>query len=234
MFITTRPHSGKLHINGEEFNMQFFVDSAIVDEIKKVHQLGLVDGVTTNPTLIKQSGRDHEQTIKEISSFVSGPISVETLSTDAEGMIKEAETYIHWGKNIVIKLIMSAEGLKAVQELSKRGIKTNVTLVFSPLQALLVAKAGATYVSPFVGRLDDISHLGMDLISQIKKIYTNYQFKTKILAASIRHPLHILESALLSADVVTVPPTTLMSIASHPLTDKGVTQFLKDAQEWKK
>jgi transaldolase len=214
--------------------MRFFADSANIEDLKKVHDLGLIDGVTTNPTLIKQSGRDHEQTIREISSFISGPISVETLSTDCEGMLKEAATYTKWGKNIVIKVIMSSEGLKAVRALSQQGIKTNVTLVFSPLQALLVAKAGATYVSPFVGRLDDIAQSGMSLISQIKTIYHHYGFQTQILVASVRNPIHILDSALLGADVVTAPPSILQAISHHPLTDKGISQFLKDAQEWKK
>jgi transaldolase len=214
--------------------MEFFVDTAVVEDIKRINDMGLCDGVTTNPSLIKKAGRNHEKTIREISSFIKGPISVETLSLDAEGMLAEANEYIKWGKNIVIKIVMTPEGMKAVRKLSKKGIKTNVTVVFSPLQALVAAKAGATYVSPFAGRLDDIGHDGMELISQIRQIYDNYGLKTKILAASLRHPKHILDSALIGADVVTVPPATLEKLFNHPLTDKGIAQFLKDAKEWAK
>jgi len=213
--------------------MQFFIDTADIDAIKKANDMGLVDGVTTNPTLIKKAGKEHEATIREIASIIDGPISVETLSTNAEGMIKEAEEYQNWGNNIVIKVVMSPEGMKVVKELSSRGIPTNVTVTFSPLQALIAAKAGATYVSPFVGRLDDISHNGMDLIAQIVTIFENYSFDTKVLVASVRHPIHILESATIGADVVTVPPATLMKLFDHPLTDKGIAQFLEDAKQWK-
>ena len=212
--------------------MEFFIDTADVDAIREAHSLGLVDGVTTNPTLIKKAGRDHEETIREISSFIDGPISVETLSDDANGMLEEAEKYLDWGSNIVIKIVMTNEGMKAVRELSKRGIKTNVTVTFSPLQALVAAKAGATYVSPFVGRLDDIGHVGMDVISQIRQIYDNYGLTTKVLVASIRHNVHILEAALEGADVVTVPPATLTKMMQHPLTDKGIAAFKEDAKQW--
>ncbi len=214
--------------------MQFFIDTADIDAIKKANDMGLVDGVTTNPTLIKKAGKDHKKTIQEISRIISGPVSVETLSETAEGMLKEADTYIKWGKNIVIKVIMTPEGMKAVKVLSDRGIKTNVTLCFSPLQALIAAKAGATYISPFVGRLDDISHQGMQLIEDIRTIYDNYDFGTKILVASVRSPVHILDGALIGADVVTVPPATLMQIFKHPLTDSGIAAFLEDAKSWAK
>jgi len=214
--------------------MQFFIDTADIDAIKKANDMGLVDGVTTNPTLIKKAGKDHEKTIREISSIISGPVSVETISETAEGMLKEADTYIKWGKNIVIKVIMTPEGMKAVKALSQRGIKTNVTLCFSPLQALIAAKAGATYISPFVGRLDDISHQGMQLIEEIRTIYDHYEFETKILVASVRSPLHILDGALIGADVATVPPATLMQIFKHPLTESGISAFLEDAKAWAK
>jgi len=212
--------------------MQFFIDTADISAIKKAHEMGLVDGVTTNPSLIKKSGRDHEQTIREISALVPGPVSVETLSDTAEGMIAEADTYITWGSNIVIKVVMTPEGMKAVRALSARGIKTNVTLIFSPLQALIAAKSGATYVSTFVGRLDDISHQGMELITQIRQIFDNYDLPTQILAASIRNPVHMLDSALVGSDVATVPPETLFQIFKHPLTDIGIQKFMEDAKAW--
>lgn len=212
--------------------MKFFVDTADVAAIQKAHEMGLVDGVTTNPSLIKKAGRDHEQTIREISQLIPGPVSVETISETAEGMLKEADEYITWGNNIVIKVVMTPEGMKAVRALSARGIKTNVTLIFSPLQALVAAKSGATYVSPFIGRLDDISQSGMELITQIRQIFDNYQFETQILAASVRHPIHMLESALVGADVATVPPSTLMQIFKHPLTESGIQTFLEDVKGW--
>lgn len=213
--------------------MQFFIDSAEIDDIKKAQAMGLVDGVTTNPTLIKKAGKDHEQVIRELSSFISGPISVETLGETAEEMLKEVDNYLKWGKNIVIKVVMSPEGMKVVKELSANNIKTNVTVTFSPLQALIAAKAGATYISPFVGRLDDIGHYGMDLIKQIRRIYDLYSFETKILVASVRTLTHILDSAMIGADVVTVPPSVLLKSFNHPLTDKGIEQFLIDAAAWK-
>lgn len=214
--------------------MEFFIDTADVDSIRKANDMGLVDGVTTNPSLIKKAGKDHKATIQEIASFISGPISVETLSEDAEGMIKEAEEYMTWGNNIVIKVVLTPEGMKVVKELSKRGIKTNVTVCFSATQALIAAKAGATYISPFVGRLDDISHYGMDLISQIRTIYDNYAYETKILVASVRSPIHVLDAGQIGADVCTIPPSTLMQLFNHPLTDKGIETFLADARKWAK
>ena len=212
--------------------MEFFIDTADVNAIREAHEMGLVDGVTTNPSLIKKAGRDHEQTIREISSFITGPISVETLSETAEGMLEEAQKYVTWGNNIVIKVVMTPEGIKAVRQLSEQGIKTNVTVCFSPLQALIAAKAGATYISPFVGRLDDIGHYGMDIITQIKTIFDNYGFGTKILAASIRTVTHILEAAEIGADVATVPPKILMQQFKHPLTENGIATFLADAKQW--
>ena len=214
--------------------MEFFLDTAEVNDIKRLNDMGLVDGVTTNPSLIKKAGKDHEQTIKEISKIVTGPISVETISEDSKGMIKEAEEYVKWGKNIVIKIVMTPEGMKAVRALSKKGVKTNVTVVFSPMQALVAAKAGATYVSPFIGRLDDVGQIGMDIIDQIRDIYDNYGYETKILAASIRSVTHVLESALIGADVATIPPKIMEKLFNHPLTDKGIKQFLEDAKAWAK
>ena len=214
--------------------MEFFIDSANIDEIVAANNMGLVDGVTTNPTLIKKAGRDHKETIQEISNLISGPISVETLGETAEEMLKEAEEYVTWGDNIVIKVVMTPEGMKAVKELSQKGIKTNVTLIFSPLQALIAAKAGATYVSPFLGRLDDIGHDGLGIISQIRTIFDNYGYETKILAASIRHPLHVLDAAQIGADVATVPAGTLMKLFDHPLTVSGIESFMKDAKAWAK
>jgi transaldolase len=214
--------------------MQFFVDSADVEQIKKINDMGLADGVTTNPSLIKAAGKDHKKTIMEISSIVKGPISVETLSETSEGMIKEAAEYITWGKNIVIKIVMTPEGMKAVRALSKKGIKTNVTVIFSPMQALIAAKAGATYVSPFIGRLDDAGHIGMETLEQIRQVFDNYDFQTQILAASLRHPTHVLEAALIGADVATVPPDVLMKLFNHPLTDAGIKKFQEDAKLWKK
>ncbi len=214
--------------------MQIFVDSADVVQIKKLHDIGLCDGVTTNPTLVKQAGQDYKKIIKELSSFVKGPISVETLSETASGMVKEAEEYVTWGKNIIIKVVMTPEGMYAVRILSKKGIKTNVTLVFSPVQALIAAKAGATYVSPFIGRLEDNHEPAMEILKQIKNIFGNYTYDTKILAASIRNPKHILEAALFGVDCVTVPPKVLMELHNHPLTAAGIKKFLDDAKQWKK
>ena len=214
--------------------MEFFIDSANIDEIVAANNMGLVDGVTTNPTLIKKAGRDHKETIQEISNLITGPISVETLGETAEEMLKEAEEYVTWGDNIVIKVVMTPEGMKAVKELSQKGIKTNVTLIFSPLQALIAAKAGATYVSPFLGRLDDIGHDGLGIISQIRTIFDNYGYETKILAASIRHPLHVLDAAQIGADVATIPAGTLMKLFDHPLTVNGIESFMKDAKAWAK
>jgi len=214
--------------------MQFFIDTADTDAIRRAHEMGLVDGVTTNPSLIKKAGKDHKATIQEIGTITDGPISVETLSETAEGMLKEADEYITWGKNIVIKVVMSPEGMKAVRALSARGIRTNVTLIFTPMQALVAAKAGATYISPFVGRLDDISQPGIELIQQIRTIFDNYSLETQILVASVRHPIHMLDAALIGADVATVPPATLLQLFKHPLTDQGIATFIEDAKAWHK
>lgn len=211
--------------------MKFFLDTANIDEIKDANSMGMVDGVTTNPSLIAKEGRDFETVIKEICEIVDGPISAEVISTDADGMIREARGLAKIHKNIVVKIPMLVDGLKAVRQLAAEGIKTNVTLVFSPLQALMAAKAGATYVSPFIGRLDDLSQDGMQLIDQIVEIYNNYAFDTEIIVASIRNPMHVLESALLGADIATIPYDVLRKLASHPMTDKGLAAFLKD---WEK
>ena len=211
--------------------MKFYIDSAEIEEIKVANERGWVDGVTTNPTLVAKSGRPHHEVIKDICSVVDGYVSAEVLSLDTEGMLKEGRELAKIHKNVVVKIPMCEDGLVAVRKLTAEGIKTNVTLVFSPLQALLVAKAGATLCSPFIGRLDDISHNGMDLISQIMQIYQNYDLATQVLAASIRHPIHILESALIGADIVTVPFKVLKGLTKHPLTDKGIAQFVKDGEK---
>jgi transaldolase len=211
--------------------MKFFIDTAHVDEIRQAQSYGLLDGVTTNPSLIAKTQRPFKEVIKEICTVVDGPISAEVVSTDYQGMIKEAAELHALHENIVVKIPLIMEGLKATRWCTDHGIKTNVTLCFSPLQALLAAKAGATYISPFVGRLDDIAHDGMDLIAQIAEIYKNYNFSTEILVASVRHPIHVLESARLGADVVTVPFKVLSQLAKHPLTDIGLQRFLED---WKK
>jgi transaldolase len=210
--------------------MQFYIDSADIEEIRQANRRGWVDGVTTNPTLVAKTGRKHEDVIKDISKEVKGLVSAEVISLDAEGMVREGLQLAKLGDNVVVKIPMCEEGLIAVRRLASDGIKTNVTLVFSPLQALLVAKAGATLVSPFVGRLDDIATDGMELISQITQIFQNYSLNTQVLVASVRHPIHILQSALMKADIVTVPFKVMQQIVNHPLTDKGIAQFLKDAQ----
>jgi transaldolase len=214
--------------------MKFFIDSAEIVEIKTASQRGWVDGVTTNPTLIAKSGRNFIEVIKEIVGIVKGPVSAEVISLEAEGMYKEGLELAKIAENIVIKVPMTEEGLVAVRRFAADGIKTNVTLVFSPIQALLVAKAGATYCSPFVGRLDDIGNNGMDLIAQIVEIYRNYNFKTEVLVASIRNPAHILEAALMGAHVSTIPFKVMQQLCNHPLTDKGIQQFLKDWESAKK
>ncbi|MEM4367909.1 MAG: fructose-6-phosphate aldolase [Candidatus Anstonellales archaeon] len=214
--------------------MKFFLDTAEVEKIKRFAELGLVDGVTTNPTLIVKAGKDHKEVIKEISKIIDGPISVEGIANKAEEIVKEAEEFVTWGKNIVVKVAMSEEGLKAVRMLSEKGIKTNVTLVFSAAQALLVAKANATYVSPFVGRLDDVSFDGMQIISQIKQIYSNYNFDIKILVASVRSPLHVITAAQFGADIVTMPPEVLEKMFKHPFTDAGMEIFKRDWEKAKK
>lgn len=214
--------------------MKFFIDTANIDEIKEASRMGMVDGVTTNPSLIAKEGRDFEEVIKEICEIVDGPISAEVIATDTDGMLKEARHLAGIHKNIVVKIPMTVDGLKAVRQLSEEDIHTNVTLVFSPLQALMAAKAGATYVSPFVGRLDDLSQDGMVLIDQIVEIFNNYAFETEIIVASVRTPLHVLDSALMGADIATIPFNVLAKLASHPMTDKGLASFLADWEKTKK
>jgi transaldolase len=211
--------------------MKIFIDTANVEHIKEAYSWGIIDGVTTNPSLIAKEGRDFKQVIKEITSIVDGPISAEVISLTADKMVPEAEKLAKLHKNIVIKIPMTAEGLKATKALSKKGIKTNVTLVFQPIQALLAAKAGATYVSPFVGRLDDISHVGMDIVRTICQIYKNYNFKTEVIVASVRHPNHVIEAALAGAHICTIPYNVLTQLVKHPLTDIGIEKFLAD---WEK
>jgi len=211
--------------------MKFFIDTANVEEIKKAWDLGVIDGVTTNPSLISKEGKDPIELLKEICSIVNGPVSAEAVSMTADEMIKEAEFLSKIHENIVVKIPMIEQGLKAVRRLSAMGIKTNVTLIFSPIQALLAAKAGATYVSPFVGRLDDISHSGMGIVSEIIDIFTNYMFNTEIIVASIRNPLHVLESAKMGAHIATIPYSVIIQLIKHPLTDIGIERFLKD---WEK
>ena len=208
--------------------MKFFLDTANIDEIKEAYSMGMVDGVTTNPSLIAKEGRDFETIIRDICEIVDGPISAEVISLDMEGMLKEARHLAEIHRNIVVKVPMTVDGIKATRILSQEGIDTNVTLVFSPLQALMAAKAGATYVSPFIGRLDDVSQDGMVLIEQIVQIYQNYTFHTQVIVASVRNPLHVLESALLGADIATIPFNVLAKFASHPLTDRGIQSFLND------
>ncbi len=214
--------------------MKFFVDTADVEEIKKAVELGICDGVTTNPSLIMKSGRDQKEVILEIVKIVSGPISVEAISEDADGMVKEAEEFATWAPNIVVKVPMTKEGIKAVRILKEKNIPTNVTLVFSASQALLAAKAGAAYVSPFVGRLDDISQDGMALIEEIMEIFDNYDFEAQVIVASIRDPIHVTESAMLGADIATIPAKVMEKLWKHPLTDKGIAQFLADYEKSKK
>jgi len=214
--------------------VKFFIDTANIDEIKEAHSMGMVDGVTTNPSLIAKEGRDFEEIIKEICTIVDGPISAEVISLDTEGMVKEAQHLASINDNIVVKIPMTIDGIKATHKLSSEGIKTNVTLVFSPLQALMAAKAGATYVSPFIGRLDDLGSEGMLLIEQIVEIYSNYAFDTEIIVASVRHPLHVLDAALIGADIATIPFKVLAKFAAHPMTDKGLKAFLADWEKTKK
>ena len=212
--------------------MKIFIDTANLNEIKKAKALGLVDGVTTNPTLLAKEGEKTETLIRKIWEEVRGPVNVEVIGTTCDAMVKEAREMAAWGDEIVIKIPITLEGLKAVRILSEEKIRTNVTLVFSPSQAILAAKAGATYVCPFLGRLDDIGFNGLDLIQQIRGIYANYEeIHTRIVVASIRNPVHVIEAGLMGADIVTIPPAVMEQMAKHPLTDKGIAQFLEDAKK---
>ncbi len=211
--------------------MKIFLDTANIDEIKEANSWGIIDGVTTNPSLIAREGRDFKEVVKEICAIVDGPISAEVVSMDAKGMVKEARELVKIHDNITIKIPMCAEGLKATRELSLRGIKTNVTLIFSANQALLAAKAGATFVSPFVGRLDDNGQEGMQIIRDIAQIFMNYGFDTEIIVASVRHPIHVIDSAKAGAHIATLPLKVLKLMVSHPLTDSGIEKFLAD---WEK
>jgi transaldolase len=212
--------------------MKFFIDTANPDEIRKAHEMGVIDGVTTNPTLISKEKRDFDSLIKEICGIIQGlPISLEVIGLQSEEMIQEARHLSRMGENIVVKIPMTSEGLKAIKVLIPEGIKTNTTLVFSPTQALLAAKAGSTYISPFIGRLDDISQTGMELVEQIVTILNNYNFESEVIVSSIRHPIHVLEAALIGADVATIPYKVIEQLIKHPLTDIGIERFLED---WKK
>lgn len=211
--------------------MKFFIDTANVEEIRKAWEVGVIDGVTTNPSLISKEKMEPISLLREICSIVDGPISAEAVSLKADGMVKEAEELAKIHENIVVKIPMTEDGLRAVKRLSSAGIKTNVTLIFSASQALLAAKAGATYVSPFVGRLDDISHAGMELVRDIQDIYENYFFDTEVIVASIRNPLHVVEAAKIGADIATIPYSVITQLIKHPLTDIGIERFLKD---WEK
>lgn len=211
--------------------MKFFIDTANIEEIKTAESWGLLDGVTTNPSLVAREKRKFNDIVSEICSIVDGPVNAEAINLDAKGMIEEGRALSKIHKNIVVKIPMTLEGMKAVKKLTSEGIKTNVTLVFSPLQALMAAKAGASYVSPFVGRLDDIAQPGMEVVSDILDIFANYGFTTEVIVASVRNPIHVLDSALLGAHIATVPFKVLEQFSRHPLTDKGIDTFLKD---WEK
>lgn len=211
--------------------MKLFIDTANLEEIKKAQSWGILDGVTTNPTLLSKEKGNYRELLKSICDVVDGPVSAEVVALDAAGMVREAKELAPIAENIVIKIPMTLDGLKAIKELTAAGIRTNTTLVFSPLQALLAAKAGTTYVSPFVGRLDDIHQVGMELIQQIATIFDNYGFTTEIIVASIRNPLHIVDAALIGADICTIPFSVMEKMSKHPLTDKGISTFLED---WKK
>lgn len=211
--------------------MKFFIDTANIDEIKESISMGMVDGVTTNPSLIAKENKEFEVVIKDILAVVEGPVSLEAISLDVDGIVAEGSKLAELGDNVVVKVPMTIEGLKATRRLSDSGIRVNQTLVFSPLQALMAAKAGAAYVSPFVGRLDDISHGGMDLVEQIMIIFSNYDFETEVIVASVRHPLHVLEAAMMGADIATIPFKVIAQLSNHPLTDIGIEKFLAD---WKR
>ncbi|MDK2897627.1 MAG: transaldolase [Candidatus Atribacteria bacterium] len=211
--------------------MKFFIDTAQVDEIKRAMELGVLDGVTTNPTLISKTGRGFKEVVVEICNLVPGPVSVELVSLEAEGMIREARELAKIASNIVVKIPITEEGLKAISILSQEGIEVNTTLIFNPLQALMAAKAGAAYVSPFVGRLDDISTPGMNLVGDIVQIFENYIIETEIIVASIRHPIHVVEAAKIGADIATIPFAVISRLLKHPLTDIGIERFLADWEE---
>ncbi len=211
--------------------MKFFIDTANIAEIKEGISLGMVDGVTTNPSLVAKENRKFDDVIKEILKIVEAPVSLEVISLEAKGMLTEAKKLAKLGKQVVIKIPMTTEGLKATKMLAEEGIPVNQTLIFSPLQALMAAKAGAAYVSPFVGRLDDIAHDGMEICEQIIQIFDNYEFSTEVIVASIRHPRHVLAAAMMGADIATIPFKVITQLAQHPLTDKGISLFLED---WKK
>lgn len=208
--------------------MKIFIDSANVKEIQEAASLGVIDGVTTNPTLVAKEKRPSSELLKEICGLVEGPVSAEVISLDAEGMVKEALELVKIAPNIVIKIPLIKEGLRAVKQLSAKKIRTNVTLCFSATQALMAAKAGATYISPFIGRLDDISQVGMELIADIKQIYSNYDFKTQIIVASVRNPVHVVDAAKIGADIATIPFAVIEQLLRHPLTDIGIARFLED------
>ncbi len=214
--------------------MKFFIDTANIDEIKKGMEMGLVDGVTTNPSLLAKEKKDPAMVLEEILKTVPGPVSLEVISTDSKGMCEEARKLASLGQNAVIKIPMTEDGIKAVRTLTDEGIKTNVTLIFQPLQALIAAKAGATYVSPFIGRLDDISQQGMEIVDSIAKIFYNYAIETEVIVASIRNPIHVLDAALIGADIATIPFNVLKQLMNHPLTDIGLQKFLKDWEGIKK
>lgn len=211
--------------------MKIFLDTADIEEIKKAYSWGVIDGVTTNPSLVARTGKDFKETVKEIAAIVDGPISAEVLALESKEMVRQAVELAGIHENIVVKIPLTAEGLKAIKELKAKNVKTNATLVFSANQALLAAKAGATFVSPFVGRLDDIGNDGMKLVCEIVKIFQNYDFKTEVIVASVRHPMHVVESAMLGAQIATVPFPVLEKMLKHSLTDKGIKKFLEDAEK---
>jgi transaldolase len=216
------------HAHQQEFGVKIFIDTAHVEEIREAQRLGVIDGVTTNPTHVSKTGRPYREVYEEICAMIKGPVSLECVALDADGIYKEAKSLVKIGDNVVIKVPLMKEGLVAVKRLSSEGIKTNVTVNFSPLQALLAAKVGATYISPFVGRLDAIGHVGMDLVRQIRQIFDNYGYETEVLAAAIRHPLHVLEAALAGADICTMALPIIQQMYEHPLTDAAIQMFLSD------
>jgi transaldolase len=211
--------------------MQIFIDTADIDEIRDAAAMGVIDGVTTNPSLVAKTGRPFKDVLVDICELVDGPISAEVIATDYDGMMKEAHQLAAMHDNIVVKIPLIAEGLKAVRSLTQEGIRTNVTLCFSPTQGLLAAKAGATYISPFIGRVDDISGSGMELVEQLVTLYQNYGLETQVLAASIRHPVHVVQASLIGADVATIPHKVIHQLLKHPLTDSGLERFLADAKK---